>query len=264
MSHQVRLRNFPGELFAAFDEASDSLLRDYLLSALSGDQPFSAKDVSLAREAKQRVGDAAGDAGENASAADVTVLVSDSEAATFSLLQAVLDHANRLAREGALLVLPVLPEVVRLRNWICDEVTRQVNGEPALAWQPLSGTGERPVLPAASWPGLDELPLDQPWVVGDDGNQIIAASPPALRLLGWDSLVGERILAIIPPELRERHVVAFTRGVATGVHHLLDQPLALHGWTRDGRSVPVTLTLSRYPAQRGRTVFLARLEARPE
>lgn len=89
----------------------------------------------------------------------------------------------------------------------------------------------------------------------------MAGHSAALEMLGWDVLVGERILAVIPHEFREAHLAAFTRGVASGEHHLLDRPLAVEALTRDGRRVPVTLTVSR-KQDGGRSIYLAHLAAR--
>jgi PAS domain S-box-containing protein len=180
------------------------------------------------------------------------------EVAAFPVLQAVLDHANRLAREERLLTPPVLPEVAAFRNWMCDQVAGQPRGARREGWR-LPDTLEQPSRMPASWPELSSLPPGEAWLVGDDANRIIGASPAALELLGWESLVGERILAVIPPEFRERHVAAFTRGVVRGDYPLLGQPMAVRALRSDGTGIDITLTLSRHPAPEDRTVFLAKL-----
>jgi PAS domain S-box-containing protein len=259
-------------LYRAFDEHSAGLLRDYTLALLGGSgQPFGLDDVSRALNAKAEISAEVDRAVERSPqpesrAASVTLHLDLSllDVGAFGVLQGVLDHANHLAYNGELLVLPVLPEVAALRNWICDEVIGQTAGAVPRAWRLPSGTLQQPGRPLAEWEGLHTSRPDEAWLVGDDANRIIAASPPALELLGWreEDLVGQRIVVVIPPALRELHLAAFTRGLLTGTYHLLDNPLELAAHTRDGRNIDVRLTLQKHQADGGRSVFLARLEPR--
>lgn len=269
----VTLQQLPVSLFRAFDEHSAGLLREFTLTLLGGSaQPFGLPDVSRALNAKAqistevaRVALASPEAvGVRAGAVTLDFDLSYLDAGGFGVLQAVLDHANHLAYTGELLVLPVLPEVAALRNWVCDQIIVQAAGAAASSWQLPSIILNQPGRPLAQWDGLRHLPLDEAWLVGDDANRIIAASPAALELLAWreEDLVGQRIIVVIPPELRELHVAAFTRGLLTGSYHLLDKPLELTAHTRDGRDIEVILTLQKHQADHGRCVFLARLEAR--
>lgn len=255
---RVRLEDFPVPLFEAFDEATEGLLREYFMVATGGNQAYSSDDVAAAGEAKQLVASAIG---HRTGRIDLEVTLSAAQCATFPLMQGVLDHANRLARSAELLTLPVLPEIGAFRNWMCDQVMTQASGGDVAAWQ-LPARPDEPGRAPAAWTGMAALSDNEPWLVGDDANRIIGASSAALALLGWESLVGERILAVIPPHFREQHIAAFTRGVVTDEHHLLDRPLELAALTADGRTIPVTLTLTRHAAERDRTVYLARLAAR--
>jgi len=254
----VTLEEFPTELFAAFDEASEGLLREYGMVAASGAQPFSFRDVAVAREAKLDVGAAAAGATRHIA---LRVAMSSSTVAGFSILQAVLDHANRLARDERLLCLPVLPEIVAFRDWMCGEIVNQASGAAPRAWR-LPTAFEQPGVPVAEWSGIDDLDQDELWLVGDDSNRIVAVSAAALRLLGWDALVGERILVIIPPEFREAHIARFTQAVVTRDDRRLDQPLQVAAMTRDQEEIPITLTLTRHSAAHDRSVYLARLAPR--
>jgi PAS domain S-box-containing protein len=267
------LEQLPVALFRAFDEHSAGLMREYTLTLLGGSgQPFGLDDVARAANAKakvstevDRVAETLPDSARAKSAAVTLNLdLSFPDAGAFGVLQGVLDHANHLAYSGELLVLPVLPELAAVRNWICDEIIGQMAGAAPRAWALPSGTLDQPGRPLALWEGLGTLPAHEAWLVGDDANRIIAASDPALELLGWDEedLVGQRIVVVIPPALRELHVAAFTTGLLTGAYHLLDQPLELAAHTRDGRNIDVVLTLQKYAADHGRCVFLARLESR--
>jgi PAS domain S-box-containing protein len=96
-----------------------------------------------------------------------------------------------------------------------------------------------------------ERPADVAWIVGDEHNRIVGASPAVLDLLGWPDgeLIGQRLLVVIPPHLRERHVAGFTRSVVSGDDRLLDVPLELPALHRDGREIPIVLTLSRHTSR---------------
>lgn len=269
---RVQLRRFPVELFLASEEQWGALLREYMLRSLgAAEQPYDAGEVGRANDALSEVGAALAEAlGEDAStppypALDLTVDLVNATTGDFGMLQGILDDALRLARSGELLTLPSLPEVVSLRDWICEQVVEQTAGAESSAWRFSIGNDGPWSAPAAQWEGVAALAQNTSWLVGDDHNRIVAASTAALDLLGWDEqeLVGQRILAVIPPEWRERHVAGFTRSVVTGDDRLLHTPLPLAALTRSGEEVDITLTLSRHRARRGRTVYLARLEPRP-
>jgi PAS domain S-box-containing protein len=255
---RVRHEDFPVPLFEAFDESTEGLLREYFMVAASGGQAYSTDDVAPAGEVIQLLATAVG--GRDGRI-DLELTLSPAQCSAFALLQGVLDHANRLSRAEQLLTLPVLPEIAAFRNWVCDQVRTQASGGESARWV-LPEHPEEPGVAPASWSGMSSLPDDEPWLVGDDANRIIGASTAALKLLGWHSLVGERILAVIPPHFREQHIAAFTRGVVTDEYHLLDRPLELAALRYDGQTIPVTLTLSRHPAERDRTVYLAKLTVR--
>lgn len=269
----VELRRFPVELFLASEEQWGALLREYVLRSFgAAEQPYDADEVGRANDALSEVGVALAAAlGEDTVPTppypdlDLTLDLETATTGDFGMLQGILDDAHRLARSGELLTLPSLPEVVALRDWICEQVVEQTAGAESSAWRFSIGDHGTWSAPAAEWDGIAALAQDTSWLVGDDHNRIVAASRAALELLGWDEqeLVGQRILAVIPPEWRERHVAGFTRSVVTGDDRLLHTPLPLAALTRSGEEVDITLTLSRHRARRGRTVYLARLEPRP-
>lgn len=259
----VVLQGFPVRLFYAWEEHSDAVLREYALIA-GPDHPYSLADVARARAARivvsQVVRYEEGE-GERPATANFTLNLPPAvDPADFSMLQAVLEVGNNLAREGKFLTLPSLPEVVALRNWVCDQVVRQASGEQPTVWD-ADSSAHLPEAPLAVWPGTSDLPADQLWLVGDDHNRIIAASGPARALLHWDEdLVGQRVLAVIPPSLRESHVAGFTHAAVTGEHRLLGQQLEMTAWTRNGTEVPVRVRLERQAAPGGRAIYVAWLE----
>ncbi|MGW4563748.1 PAS domain S-box protein [Streptomyces sp. NPDC004561] len=91
----------------------------------------------------------------------------------------------------------------------------------------------------ASWdPGRLQA-SSTPTIAADDGNRIIAANAAAAELLGWQpgDLIGQRITAIIPEHLRERHIAAFTSLLLTGEPHILGCPVTMPALHHDGRLV---------------------------
>ncbi len=260
----VTLRGFPHALFAASSQQWSDVLRDYLLRGIGGaDQPYGADDVARSVRALDVVRlavEAPGDA-----APDVVVRLRDASAGEFAVLQGALDDARRLAIAGETLALPSLPEVVALRDWICEEVMAQAAGGVPTPWTFVSRVDTPIEADLAVWDAAIEPPGTEPWLIGDDHNRIVAASVAASELLGWapGELIGQRLLAVIPDHLRERHVAGFTRGVVNGEHQLLGAPLALPALHSDGHELPITLTLTRHPARFGRVVFLARMDPEP-
>ena len=259
----VVLRGFPVRLFYAWEEHSDALLREYALVA-GPEHPYSLSDVSRARAARlvvsQLVRYEEGEGERPASTNLQLTLPASVDPGDFSMLQALLEVGNDMARDGTFLTLPSLPEIMALRDWVCEQVVRQTSGEEPTPWEP-DVTARRPEPPLTVWPGAAELPVDRAWLVGDGHNRIIAASGPARTLLHWDDeLVGQRILAVIPPHLREAHIAGFTHASVTGEHHLLGQALSVTAWTRDSTEVPITLTLERQQAPAGIAIYVAWIE----
>ena len=266
MTTWVQLLGVPPVLFGAWEQYADALLREYVLAAIDG--PYGMRDVAKARQAQQAVSSAicAADTAalDAARVLDVdVVLPSNVVPQDFSLLQAILDHGNTLSRAGEFLTMPVLPELGALRNWMCDEAVSQAAGSAPKPWRfdPAILLDDTPI---ARWPGLADLPPDAPWLVGDDHNRVIDASGPALELLDWprEELVGQRIIAVIPPALRNAHVAAFANATVNGEHRRLGQPLQLDAWTHGGCIVPITLTLEHHTAAGGRSVYVGWLSPR--
>ncbi len=256
----IRLAGFPAVLFAAAHEQWEALLREYSLRGMGGtQQSFAHEEVNRGRQALNVLADAAEDAG--GAEADLAVLVD--HAGDFAVLQAVLHDARRLSLAGELLTVPTLPEIAALRNWVCEEVPAQAAGAEPTAWRAGLIHDDPDDPPAAQWDATVVPGSHVAWVLGDDHNRIVDASPPALSLLGWGSeLVGQRLLAIIPQELREAHIAGFMRSVVSGEGALFDTPLALPALRADGSQVPIWLTLTRHQAHRGRHVYLGVLAAR--
>lgn len=262
MTVVVRLEGLSHRLFAAAEEQWVAMLREYALRGMGGSaQSYGDEEVTRAGAALSDLAEAISRGavrGQDVFAGDIQLL----SPGDFALLQGILDEVRMLVQSGELLVLSPLQEVVNLRDWLCGEIAEQTAGAPPTPWR-LEADADGPRDTAAPEWDRSIAPSDAvAWLVGDDHNRLVAASPSALLLLGWGSgeLIGQRLLAVIPHRLREAHIAGFTRSVVTGADGLLGQPLALPALTRDGREIPITLTLTRHPARAGRTVYLAVLE----
>lgn len=260
----VEFLGVPVRMFEAAAEQWQGMLREYALRGLGGrSQPYSPDEIALAGAAVAAVL-ATADVDEDALVADLAVDLGADLVAGLSILQGVLDDARQLIIDGDLLMLPPLPELIALRNWICEQATEQAAGANPVPWRLDAKLDDPADTTAAEWDASLVPPADIAWLVGDDRNRIVAASPAALALLGWEegALVGQRLLVVIPHSLREAHIAGFTRSVVTEGGDLLGEPLALPALARDGSEIPITLTLTRHSARAGRHVYLARLDHR--
>jgi len=261
----VRLENFPVRLFEAAHDEWEAMLREYTLRGMGGtSQSFSAAEITRAGNALRLLADAVDEFAQPGSPEQnrEIALVSVAAPADFGGLQAVLQEARRLASVGELLGLPTLPELAALRNWLCEEVINQAAGAAPTPWRLDVEAGDPDVTTAPNWDDALQPAHDVPWLIGDDHNRIVAASAAALKLLGWSEqdLVGQRLVVVIPPHLREAHIAGFTRSVLSGGGALLGQPLSLPALAQDGREIAITLTLTRHAARGGRHVYLATLD----
>jgi PAS domain S-box-containing protein len=269
MPVRVQLESLPVRLFLAADEQWEAMLREYALRGMGGTtQSFSSDEITQAggalaivQEEVARLGPDSGDQ----PAHHRTITLDVPTVGDFGLLQAILEDGWQLARAGHLLAFPSVPEVVALRNWLCEEVTHQAAGAAPTAWRFEVVDDATYGVARPRWDPAIEPAADTAWLIGDDHNRIVAASPAALALLGWtDELVGQRLLSVIPPEFREQHIAGFTRSVVTGGGDLLGQPLSVPALARDGEEIPISLLLTRHPARNGRSVYVARLDRAPK
>jgi len=182
----------------------------------------------------------------------------------FPALQDALDTAERLAANGELFASPGLPEIVEVRDWVCSQVQAQLAGVPASPWPGSAQTRFETMARARAgetlqWDASTVAESARGVVAGDEANRIVAISRPLADALGWevDDLVGRRVVTLIPPALREAHVAAFTRHLATGDVHVLGQHLQLPVLRKDGTEVLSDFMLERAEPASGPLVFLA-------
>jgi PAS domain S-box-containing protein len=286
-SRDVVLRDMPITLWLAAREHHQALLRELVLYlAEHGDSMPSRPDMVAADEARSLIWSAVVDAVDHARATgtarrplptghpsplpdvpesvDLVLQVPLDLAAGFAAFQDALDTGEQLAVSNRLLVRPGLPEIIAVRDWACDQVVAQLQGVPPGPWPGadqshfLDEVNERA---GEQLPGWDDTVTgsDRSVVAADDANRIIAISDPLARTLGWsrEEVVGRRVVALIPPHLREAHVAGFSRHLTTGQAHVLGVPLELPVLHRDGSEIPCRFLIERTDAARGRPVYVA-------
>ena len=205
-------------------------------------------------------------------AVDLRMSVAEGMGSAFTAMQDALDLGERLAVQNQLLVRPGLPEIVAVRDWACEQVVAQLAG---VAPSPWPGTDQsrftelvhdraEPAVP--EWDSSLVTESDRGVVAADDANRIIAISRPLARTVGWEpeEIVGRRVVALIPPELREAHVAGFSRHLSTGQAHVLGVDLELPVLRKDGSQVMCAFLVEKAAVGSGRPVYLAWIDPLPE
>ena len=272
----VELRNMPLLLHAAWQEYAETLLREFLLLTIGGADGDASLQVharataaiAVLEEHVPRVQVAFDpeqlmqDATEPLVSVDVVHLsVTMAAAHDFDILDRAIERAIGLAGAGMLLTPPSQPEIQEFRRWICAQVREQAAGRPPTAWsmerEPPAEVYLRLVWDAAP---VSEAPTGR--IAADEANRIVAVSPAALDILGYDApadLIGCRIAAIVPDRFRQAHVAGFTMFLHTGRRPLIDVPVTVPALRKDGSEVEIELLVSVQQAGRGKRVFVADL-----
>ena len=263
-SARVVLAGLPLELYCAWQQHADSLLREATLVAIE-DNGVSSADYPLAAQALGALATAASgawvlrDAGQ--SVADVRLDIGYDALPWFPVLRDLLARGTAMSVSGKLLTPPSLPEIVALRNWVCDEVARQAAGLPPHPWAEI---GTEVAMPAGASPeSLDGVRRStRAQLAADASNRIVAVSPSAAALLGWDAgdLEGRRLVTIIPSRLRDRHIAGFTRFLLDGTGSIIGRPVQVPARRQDGSEVEVSLLIERRHDPAARALFVATLD----
>ncbi len=264
----VTFRGMPLRLARAWQQHVAALMREYLLLIweLDGDVDARLAEQALAADALADVAAAldSGPAPDAGGHADVTLELAREHGRRFDGLDRILDAILRMDGRDDMLTPRMQPEMRKLRRWICAEVRNQLAGLAPVPWSGFQSGGVDPAARPVIWDASAVRTSTSAELAADDANRIIAASPSLLALLGWDDdLLGERIVAVIPPRLREEHVAAFSEHLLTGEVTILGRVVDLPALHRDGSEVPVHMVLRREHAEGGRTVFVATMTAAP-
>ncbi len=272
-------------LWLAAREHHDAILRDLVLFALEHPGTVTEGDLALADQSRAWIstavvaaverhgvvtthrapGDETRLLSEGPASLDLQVSDGSGAAGAFATLQDVLDVAERLAVAGRLLVRPALPEIVAVRDWVCEQVIAQFAGGAPSAWP---GTAQerftvlvrdRAQPDPAQWDPSVVTDADRGAVAADDANRIVAVSRPLADALGWnpEDLVGRRVVTLVPPRLREAHVAGFSRHLTTGRAQLLGAPLQLPALRADGSEIECDVVIEQAPVQGGRPIYVA-------
>lgn len=264
----VHLQGLPVLLARAWQQHADALLRELLLSRWDDEAPSSGAplgDEAAANDAFTAVAavlEGLGPVADLPDLVDMAVPMRHETAARFADLDIVMDHVTDLAEQGLTLAPATLPEIRLLRRWICGQVRDQAAGLLPGPWPGVPADPSVPTRAPVEWDPSEVLRSPDAVVAGDDANRIIAASPAAMRLLGWDDdLVGQRLLAVIPPRFRNAHIASFTLQLLSGETTILDREITVPALRRDGTEVEVRLLVQRVNVADGRAVFTARMRS---
>ena len=257
----VRLLGTPVALAKTTFQYGDAMLRELALLSFSGESSLSMSrpgtpDLDLSgilRGLEQAEAHA-----QPRADIDLSLPAGSSEAALARL--ALIDEADRMAREGRLLMPASLPEVSHCRLWMMGEIIGQAAGEAPAPWSPPDYGDD--VERAEGLLRTDEhlLGLDMKWsIVADQDNYIHFVGDEVGALLRWEpaSLAGRRLTTIIPPSLHEAHLVGFTRYQLTRKPVLMGQPINVDAIRSDGSSIAVNLLLEEMPRRDGKLRYRA-------
>jgi PAS domain S-box-containing protein len=138
-------------------------------------------------------------------------------------------------------------------------VARQVAGVPPTPWSPPSPREVTPGPPIDGWDPDEVNSSPLALLAADDANRILAVSDSALAALGYgrSELVGQRLLALIPPRYQQAHVAGFTRHVVNGRSPLLGQLVTGPVVAAGGAEVEAKVQIDRIRLVDGRSLFYA-------
>lgn len=274
----VQLLNVPLLLHAAWHQHAQALLREHLLVTMDEDTERAIQVHAQAHDALALLAEhiplpgisdvpdqLIADAVDNAIvvAEQVTVPVPLESVPNFAVLDDALDAAAALADAGDFLTTPTQPELRTLRRWLCQQVEQQGSGGLATPLPPEDEAVAPSAVTELAWDSSAVERSQQALIAADDTNQIMAVSRAALELLGYDEpadLVGERIVAIIPPRYRQAHLAGFTLHFLSGRDVLLNTTVTVPALRRDGTETAIKLTITSEAVRGGRKVFIACLD----
>jgi anti-sigma regulatory factor (Ser/Thr protein kinase) len=272
---RVELTNVPLLMHAAWQEHAAGLLRELLLTRLEDE--VSAIDEHAAASAALSVlfeqvpypsldddpGAIMATAVEPGVSAERVVLkLSPEAAADFDVLDEMLQIAVRLAEQGKLLSPPTQPEIGELRRWLCAQVREQAAGGTPDAWIAPIGNPPPPDPRTFHWDPVTVSTSTSALVAADDTDRVVAVSPSALALLGYDDprqLVGSRLICIIPPRYHQAHIAGLTLHLASGRGPLLGNRIAVPVLHADRTEQLIELEIESRHLPDGRAVFVAEL-----
>jgi PAS domain S-box-containing protein len=272
----VTLRRVPMLMHVAWQEHAATLLREYLLHVLGDDEDILDKHAH-ASEAMSLLNDQlpapvlSDDAGAlmadaiepTVTADEVVLRIPVASVAHFKTLDELLRGAIATARAGRFLSPATQPEIEEMRQWMCSEVARQAGGDatatPWLARSDVRATLVDQAALTATYSALGVV--DEALLATDEASIIVAASQPALDLLGYhhpDELLVRRVIVVVPTRFHQAHIAGTTLHATNGRDNLLGVPLNVPMVRADGTEVPVRIEVRPQRLNDDRRVFVAR------
>ncbi len=270
---EIELLNVPLLMHAAWQEHAAALLRELLLIRLDEDddaiESHAAASDALSVLFEQIPAPDLGDHPDAIMAAAtepsvsrtrITLRIPASSMVHFEVLDSALVEAVAMAEDGQLLSPPTQPELQTLRHWLCEQILGQRSGAPARPWE--SPTDTLPPSTAGELVWDPDLVNDSPRAIlaADDANQIVAASPSALGLLGYaaaDDLIGNRLISIIPLRFHQAHIAGFTLHLVNGRSPLIGNRVTVPVTRADGSETDLAVQIESVALPQGRRVFTA-------
>jgi PAS domain S-box-containing protein len=275
-TRQVTLRCVPLLMHQAWQEHAATLLREYLLHVLDDDDDIldkhaqASEAMSLlnlqlpAPSLPPRTDALMAAAIEPTVTADEVVLrIPVASIPHFATLDALLRSAITEARAGRFLSPPTQPEIDEMRQWICSEIARQTSGDTtATPWMARTDVRATLVDQAALTATYSALAaVDEPLLATDEASIIVAASQPALDLLGYqhvDELLGRRVIVVVPARFHQAHIAGTTLHATNGRDNLLGVPITVPMVRADGTEVSVHIQVRPERLDADHRVFVAR------
>jgi PAS domain S-box-containing protein len=273
---RIELLRFPMLMHAAWQEHAEALLREFLLVSLDDDQVTGFERHAQASDALNLLGEQAPapSLGEDpdaimahavepdVTATQLTLQVPVGSLRHFATLEEMLAEAVEMASVGDLLVPPTQPEVGDLSRWLCGQVRDQATGTgTAVPWSSEHDTSRiADVVLAPGWDPTEISGSAVALLATDEASLIVAASPSALRFLGYarqDDLVGRPIIRIVPHRYHQAHIAGTTLHMANGRSPLLGVAVTVPVVRADGTEAPVTLRVVSRGLPHGRRIFVA-------
>lgn len=272
---RVELANVPLLMHAAWQEQAAGMLRELLLIRLEDEvdaidehaaasaalsvlyEQVPAPDLDTEPEALMATA-----LEPRVSAERVQLELSRDSVTDFDVLDEMMAIAVGMAEGGRLLSPPTQPEIQELRRWLCRQVRQQSNGGTPEPWTaPIDHPAPAHPRPLV-WDSSTVTDSTRALLAADDTNQVVAASRPALTLLGYDGphqLIGSRLICIIPARYHQAHIAGFTLHLASGRGPLLGTRVAVPVLRADRTEQVLELQVEAKHLPGGRSVFIAEL-----
>ncbi len=269
----VVLRQMPLLIHMAWQEQVSALLREYLLARLEDDPDILERHArasaamtllfeqvpspTLVDDPAETMVNAVG---PGVTADELVLRIPRGSAADFAALEELIEEAVAMARSGELLATPTQPEMSAMRQWLCRQVRLRAAGDDS---EPVPYTVQADTSALAH-----EIPAalralgdtDEPVLVADEDNRIVAVTKPLLDLLGYDdeaALLRRRVVVVIPPRFHQAHIAGTALHQTNGRSVLLGARLTVPVLRADGREIELPVVIEPQVLEDGLRAYVA-------